>query len=606
MLISLDSFGGQIPRIGREQLPKNAAQTAKNCLLLSGELRGLHRHREVKDLTAVGGDIGMAFRVHQPPLPDYWKTFVDRNSFFIKGLIVNDAWDRYYWTSEDESFPMYNTLARLNSSDPAYKLGVPRPDNTPTLVADDTGVGDIYSRAYGFTFVTEYGEEGPLSELIVASGRPDDGWTIGNMDVVMPDAGPYATITKNIYRSVSGTLGTALFLVVEDIPLAQATYVDSESDEVIALNRQSESVNWYPPPVDLEGILTHPNGFVVGFSGRDLYFSEPYRPHAYPPEYVVSTEHKIIGLGIYGTSIAVMTEGFPAVANGTHPATMSLSNSQFSEPCLSKFSIVSMPFGVYYAGANGLMLVNQAGINNATERILTKDEWELQYSPSTIEAARWQDYYIGFYSADDGFMFMPTEQQASFTEMDRYWRQDAIFTDAETSEVLSLFEKRVFEWNPPDGIPLTYIWKSKEFRTPRPVNFGAYRIYWDKNILTPAATGDIITYNTNRINAGALNVFNMHSFNSGDIYDIDPTYIENRMPFGGSPLIDTTAGTLTNNLLLRVFADGVLKYTNSVLNEKMMRLPSGYKADRWAFELEGSVDVRNVVIAETSKELANA
>jgi hypothetical protein len=78
------------------------------------------------------------------------------------------------------------------------------------------------------------------------------------------------------------------------------------------------------------------------------------------------------------------------------------------------------------------------------------------------------------------------------------------------------------------------------------------------------------------------------------------------MPFGGSPLIDTTAGTLTNNLLLRVFADGVLKYTNSVLNEKMMRLPSGYKADRWAFELEGSVDVRNVVIAETSKELANA
>lgn len=34
--LALTKFGGEIPRIGKEQLPDYAAGTAANCLLLSG------------------------------------------------------------------------------------------------------------------------------------------------------------------------------------------------------------------------------------------------------------------------------------------------------------------------------------------------------------------------------------------------------------------------------------------------------------------------------------------------------------------------------------------------------------------------------------------
>ncbi|RLC97763.1 MAG: hypothetical protein DRI46_12445, partial [Chloroflexi bacterium] len=580
---------------------------AKNCLLLSGELRGLHAPRAIADLTATAYAIKSAFRIVRPGQSDLWQTFPDQNTNFLKGVIVNDLHDRYYWTTESTPAvpPQYNTLARIETGDPSYILGVPQPINTPTAVADGSGVGDVISRAYGYTFVSEYGEEGPISPLVISDGKPDDVWTVGNMDVSVPDAADRPNFTKRIYRSISSTLGTALFFVAE-VPLVDVSYIDSDPDNIVGLNSILISANFFPPPEDLEGILTHPNGFVVGFSGRDLYFSEPYRPHAYPPEYVVSTEHRIVGLGIFGDSIAVMTDGYPSVATGTHPATVSLADAEFSEPCMSKFGIVSMPFGVYYPGPNGLMLVNNRGVNNATEKIITKDEWELDYFPKLINASRWQDFYLGFFTESDGFMFSPSEQNAAFTEMDKYWRQNFMATDPESGNTISVFENIVYLWNPPDGLPLTYIWRSREFRIPNPVNFGAYRVYWDKNVLSSGAIGDVMAFNRARMDAGPLNTFNMHTFNSGDIYDISPTVVENKMPFGGNPLFDTTFESANNRLVFRAYANDVLVYENTVDDEDQNRLPTGFKADRWSFELEGNVNVRQVVIAETGKELRSA
>jgi hypothetical protein len=42
MFIKLRGFGGMNPRRGDQRLPDNMASDAKNCLLLSGELRPLH------------------------------------------------------------------------------------------------------------------------------------------------------------------------------------------------------------------------------------------------------------------------------------------------------------------------------------------------------------------------------------------------------------------------------------------------------------------------------------------------------------------------------------------------------------------------------------
>lgn len=603
MLIPLDSFGGEIPRLGREQLPQNAAEIASNCLLLSGELRGLHQPSVAQDLTSEGIDIATTFRIPMAdPDPDIWVSFEEKNTHFLKGPLINDAYNRYYWTSEG-SVPQYNTRDRIENGDPPYILGVPQPVASPTIVVTG-GSADTVTRTYGYSFVSEYGEEGPLCELVVESGPSDGSWDLSGMDTTVPDAANRPAFTKRIYRTITSLLGTALYFVAE-IPLAQATYSDTSLDSEVALNSQNESLTWFPPPDDLEGLIAHPNGFLVGFTGRDVYFSEPYRPHAWPPGYVVSSKYNIVALGTFGNSIAILTEGAPAMATGINPASIVLSDTDAAEPCVSKFGVVEMPDGVYYPGVNGLMVLNHGGLNNATKMLCTKDEWQLRYFPHLIDAVRWQDVYIAMFTASDGFMFAPQEPIAAFSTLDDYWSTDKLLLDDNSGEVYGLFENIVYNWNPPQGIPLTYTWKSREFRSPKPVNLAAYRIYWDKNLLSSEAESDILAYNTARLAAGSLNVFNQDAINGIDRFDLAIPFGHNetRMPLGGTPLVDTSLGDSENALLLKLWADGEVVHEYNVDDTLPGRLPAGYKADRWAFEFVGRVNIRSARFATTGKEL---
>lgn len=56
-------------------------------------------------------------------------------------------------------------------------------------------------------------------------------------------------------------------------------------------------------------------------------------------------------------------------------------------------------------------------------------------------------------------------------------------------------------------------------------------------------------------------------------------------------------------LTLKVYADGVLKHTQSVTNANPFRLPAGFLAETWELEITGTVQVHEAVIAETIQEL---
>lgn len=55
---------------------------------------------------------------------------------------------------------------------------------------------------------------------------------------------------------------------------------------------------------------------------------------------------------------------------------------------------------------------------------------------------------------------------------------------------------------------------------------------------------------------------------------------------------------------LRVFADGVLRHTETVASRRGFRLPSGFLADEWQVEVEGSTPVESVTLASSMTELA--
>lgn len=57
---------------------------------------------------------------------------------------------------------------------------------------------------------------------------------------------------------------------------------------------------------------------------------------------------------------------------------------------------------------------------------------------------------------------------------------------------------------------------------------------------------------------------------------------------------------------MKLYADGVLKATKSVVSNRGVRLPAGFLATDWEVELSGTGEVEEVIVVETMRELAQA
>lgn len=634
--IKLQAFGGIIPRRGEQIIPDYASTSAINTLLLSGELRALRGKQVVQDFRDLGTQVRRAYRMLDDDGTYEWVTFDDASTDFLKGPLVNDAYDRYYWTSEIDS-PRMNTRQNITNGDPGWLLGIPQPVNpgAPTdpfeVVPDGTGLAGLQvTRAYTYTYVSAYGEEGMPIDAVVATGDQEDVWDLsGFVDpATLVDASERNITEINIYRTVTSITGTVDYHLVDTIPATQATYSDSLTTNEVSSNRLIESETWAPPPEGLIGIVAHPNGFLVGFDGRDLYFSEPYRPHAWPPGYVLSTQDFIKGLGVYGTSVAICTAGYPYIASGIRPEGVTFTKAQTPDPCLSnRRAVVSMPFGVYYPSDNGLMLISQGGFINATKELLTKTEWQRDYSPSKIRAVRWQSQYVGFFELDAGFMFAPDEPAAAMVKLDAVWKHEAIQSDIFSGQALLIQDNVVYEWNPAFGFPVQYSWISKEFVTPKPVNFSACKVEYSKYIdISPEEIAEFLEFNAVRFgmrngNSPTHQLYPLNPMNFGPLATVRkmetlPGYIppppvlpENRAPFHRSSLYqawryDSGTNSLQGNLTMAVYADDELVHTVTITDEEMYRLPDGFKAKRWKFGFSGNLNLKSFKVAETGKELA--
>ena len=127
--LTIDTFGGMMPRVGHQQLPRHAASYAKNSLLMSGELRGFRGQLVQADLRDRPYSIQRVYRIPSGGLYE-WVTFDDPSIDFVKGPLVNDQWERYYYTSEIDK-PRMNTRVRLENQDDGYLLGIPAPTTAP-------------------------------------------------------------------------------------------------------------------------------------------------------------------------------------------------------------------------------------------------------------------------------------------------------------------------------------------------------------------------------------------------------------------------------------------------------------------------------------------
>lgn len=491
----------------------------------------------------------------------------------------------------------------FNNGPPTFAGTVTTGLPTMQIWGDCTTGSVISARSYVYTWVSAYGEESAPSPFTLVNGWSNGTWDITLWTPPTDDMGVLRNITKlRLYRTVTSAAGSAVFFFVKELDIGTLAYTDVGSDLLVARNNILPSSTWFPPPESLQNIVSMPNGMAVGFRGNEIWFAEPYQPHAWPPNYVLTTEFPIIGLGISGNAVIAVTSGTPYVAQGVNPASMSLTKTTVPEPCISRASILADDGGIYYISPNGLILVTQYGqVTNTTELWITREKWRALTPSKNLRAIRLSSCYFCFGTvngsdtsvAQAGFYIElnPADAQ-SFT----IWPQpgghrvgfntltspigediDNVLVDPWTGIGLLIADGSVHYYDFSDTAPeiTPYKWRSKVYQQNTKKSFGAMKVYFKvppgtptQNPVRDESDTDDTDWNTLPTDKyGIIRVYASHSTDPGDVMEL------------------VTVRELR--------ASG-----------ELMRILGGFKAESWQWEIEGRVEITNVQAAGTVKELA--
>lgn len=616
----MENFGGMVPLLSPRLLPENMAALAVNAYLRAGEVRGLREPIAIKTYPNGGGDpvYERAFRIPDPvaPLVPVWLPMLSRYADLFPNPLKNDAFNRYIWLDENApgtaKFPRQNSLARIKLGDPYILLGVPAPAAAMALSVVG-GAAPIITRSYVYTYVNLFGEEGPPSDPITVSGNQSGSWNLSG--IVNPAFATERGITLvRIYRTITGASGSTTFFRVVEQAVATATYNDTRLDsEVAAEGLLLESTAW-EPPLEMEGIILMPNGFFAGWKGKNIYFSEPYRPWAWPPAYTLTAEFNILDCGVVEQTLVALTATAPVLVTGIQPATMSISKTSYVEPCVNPNSIAQAPEGVYFGSQNGLMLISSMGLTPITRQVVGRDDWQTDYVPQINSSVVFDSQYVVMGEDGNGFIFDPRGIQNGIIQVANFPATRAIWTDPWTSEAHMMIDNTVYEWGRSEAAYVASTWLSKPFQFPRPLNFGAVMVTLDPAFAigsesgivdqTPEPEGSPWLDNISLVN---YNIVNGFVPNEGPLEGATPPSnpTADPWPFWYGVVPDVSDPPLPSGAVceLTIYAGQSVVFRQIVVSGQVYRPPSGFKNDTWQVQVRSRVPVLNIQIAETSKEL---
>lgn len=566
-------FSGEIPRLLSRLLPDTGSQYAENVRLDDGGLTPIRKSR-VEYTFAGMTDIQTIYKFGSDWLA--WQIPVNA----VPGPV---ATDRMYYTGDG--------APKMRVGSTIYDLAVPYPTAALTAGLSGVGTGDVVTRLYVYTWVTGFDEESepcPISaDVLWQSGK-----TVTLSGFQSTPAG--RNITKQrIYRSQSSSQnGTDLFLI-EERAASVSDYIDTHGPTDFAEVLPSRDYN--QPPADLSGLIAMPNGMMAGFSGKQLCFCEPYKPHAWPEKYRLTSAYPIVGLGSFASTVVAATEGYPYVVSGTAPENMTEEKIEVNLPCLNPRGVVDLGYSVAYPSNDGLVVVSSSGASVATDALYTRPKWQ-KISPATYVAGQYAGRYFASYqyvevdgSVTEGTRIIDLTGKQPFV-MRASIRPDAFYYDLPTGALFYVLGDTVYEWDAFGQNNEIMTWTSKRVIMPDPVSFGAIlveggaRLSLEDQAALDAAIAAIVAYNASLF-AGDLNA------------ELDGHAI-NEMSMGGDemqPLPDT------KYIAVRVYADGKLINTITTLDD-VKRL-KGVRAKEWEIQVNGTAEVEQITIASTAREM---
>jgi hypothetical protein len=599
-VLKIDNFSGTVPRTGPTQLEGNQAQTASNVKLQSRELRSW-RKPTVVDAPVTPG-VQTIYKLEGPGGASEWLTWAS-DVDVVPGPVADISDYRIYYTGDGAPKKTNWNLATTGGTgtdpfpDSWLYMGVPNPTAAPTLTASST-TAPTENRAYVYTYVSTFGavqeESGPSpagSVTVAVTGS-----VTVNGFATAPTTG-YNITARRIYRTIVGATSVTYSFVAE-IPVATTSYVDSKS--VTELGEQLSTLEYEPPPSNLKGLVAMPNGILAGFKDNEVWFCEPYLPHAWPASYSLSVEYPIVGLGVYDTTVVVMTTKYPYLITGTTPAAMTQSKLPIPQPCASKRSIASDQYGVLYASPNGLVSIGSGTQDIITTPLYTRDEWQ-ELTPTSMLGVIYNNLYMCFHNTSTGIEALVLARgdipPLSFLSFDA----TAVYVDRGTGNIyaVSLFDNLIYQLDSDLVNNTLYEWKSKKFVLPNPTSFAVFKVqanyeYLDDQTAYNAYVASIIASNQ-ALFAAAINGL------GGDLND----FVLNSFELNGSILADLPTQADVRNINIILYADGVQVYNTGVLNQEPIRIPVTGKSYVWEVEITGNVPVRSFIMGTGIGEIRN-
>lgn len=542
MILSIREFSGEIPRTPIDRLPAGAAQVAINCDLTAGELRpiqglGPHWTAGVSPVRGLFTDDGLRFYCWNKPTRAYLHP------------TIGDAYDRLIYQKHGDGVrvTLASGMKAVNSApgEPAtsWALGVSGPTATPTVTLGATTGKDTEDVSVVAVAVNIWGEESAPSPPVLVTKQIGQPMTVQVAHTPTADQQTLAGVV--FYRTYASSDG--YFLITETpsaIVNGVASITDSSTEPQTATTIQS--TEWDLPPSMPANLTYAGNGFFVASSGKDLVFSEPYHPHAWP--YRMTLPSAIIGITMSEGGILVTTQGYPYLVNGAHPSQMSQSYLPAEQAGWSDGAITRADGAAVFASNDGLVRVagGQPSIA-ASQALFRRRDWRARYGAcrQNLRLAQHDGLLLGLIDpsypvAATGTPFLIDMNEAGGS-MTRISLGRAIYGAAvsgTTDQLFALTDTGFAEFAVGDELPLEW---------------------WSGEKLLPAPTG----------------------FAAG--------------------VVDAS-GAAT----LEIYADKALRHTVSISGRTSFRLPPGPPALRWSVRIVGSAVITEISLGASFSELKGA
>lgn len=459
MGLVLTDFQGELPGVSDFNKPASAANTALNVLTQGSLVPWSFASTDIRTLTNVDKSV---VRIDG-------QVYTFAGEFAVRSPVVDDANGRIYFNYEtpvngQTAYVVYSRGTDgnlLGANSVVRKLGVPIA-RTPSLTVTNATLSPPTNEApvatyYAVTLTNLWGEEGALSQ-------PTAQAVIYSNTTISLDRPPSANGSDvaywNIYMANNGQ-----WQFMQQVPKSVPNVtLEGDAAKYPALGEVCPSLDWLEPKADLRGMSAMAGGFMAGYSGRFVCFSEPYLPHAWPSAYQYPVQYDIMGIVPVNGGAIVITNGRQYLAAGASPSVMQLQQLEMDAGCVSRDSIVDMGDFAVYASHMGLVKLGFNGIELISEAAWPRYVWQTK-NPQTIKAMRLKHYYVFMLEGVVWVLDTNTNQVTRTDKVDLAQLNRGFYdaTDDKTYVIANTSPKtlRSIELTQVTGV----VWESREFMT---------------------------------------------------------------------------------------------------------------------------------------------